>query len=34
MALTAYRDIRALEEAGIPIVGNPGVGYSLVTGKR
>lgn len=31
---TVYRDIRALEEAGIPIVGNPGVGYSLIEGFK
>lgn len=31
---TVYRDIRALEEAGIPLVGEAGVGYSLVEGYR
>lgn len=31
---TVYRDIRALEEAGIPIIGNPGIGYSLVQGFK
>jgi predicted DNA-binding transcriptional regulator YafY len=31
---TVYRDIRALEEAGIPVIGNPGVGYSLVSGFK
>lgn len=31
---TIYRDIRALEEAGIPIVGNPDIGYSLVDGYK
>jgi len=31
---TIYRDIRALEEAGIPIIGNPGIGYSLVSGFK
>jgi predicted DNA-binding transcriptional regulator YafY len=31
---TVYRDIRALAEAGIPIIGNPGVGYSLVSGFK
>ncbi|GHV54026.1 transcriptional regulator [Bacteroidia bacterium] len=31
---TVYRDIRALEEAGIPIIGNPGAGYSLVHGFK
>lgn len=31
---TIYRDIDTLEEAGIPICGNPGLGYSLVEGYR
>lgn len=31
---TVYRDMRALNEAGIPIIGNPGVGYSLVPGFK
>lgn len=31
---TVYRDIRALEESGIPIIGNPGIGYSLVDGFK
>jgi predicted DNA-binding transcriptional regulator YafY len=29
---TIYRDIQALSEAGVPIVGAPGQGYSLVEG--
>jgi predicted DNA-binding transcriptional regulator YafY len=29
---TIYRDIQALSESGVPIVGAPGVGYSLVDG--
>jgi predicted DNA-binding transcriptional regulator YafY len=29
---TVYRDIAALGEAGVPIAGEPGVGYSLVPG--
>jgi predicted DNA-binding transcriptional regulator YafY len=29
---TVYRDLVALGEAGVPIVGEPGVGYSLVKG--
>ncbi len=31
---TVYRDLRILEEAGIPIVSNPGVGYSLAAGYK
>jgi predicted DNA-binding transcriptional regulator YafY len=31
---TVYRDMRALEEAGIPIIGEAGQGYSLVEGYR
>ena len=31
---TVYRDIRALEEAGVPIIGEAGAGYSLVEGYR
>jgi len=31
---TVYRDIRSLEEAGIPLIGEPGVGYSLLEGYR
>lgn len=31
---TIYRDIRTLEEAGIPLYGEAGVGYSLVDGYR
>lgn len=31
---TVYRDMRALEEAGIPIIGEAGRGYSLVEGYR
>ena len=29
---TVYRDIAALAEAGVPIVGEAGVGYSIVKG--
>ncbi|MBL7837253.1 MAG: YafY family transcriptional regulator [Bacteroidetes bacterium] len=29
---TVYRDIRTLEEAGVPITGEPGVGYSIMQG--
>lgn len=31
---TIYRDMNTLSEAGVPICGNPGVGYSLVEGYR
>ncbi len=31
---TVYRDIRALEEAGVPVIGEAGFGYSLVEGYR
>ncbi|EOZ98397.1 transcriptional regulator, putative [Indibacter alkaliphilus LW1] len=31
---TVYRDIRALEEGGIPVIGEAGMGYSLVDGYR
>ncbi|GGG99637.1 helix-turn-helix transcriptional regulator [Mucilaginibacter phyllosphaerae] len=31
---TIYRDVRSLEEAGVPIIGEAGVGYSLVEGYR
>lgn len=31
---TVYRDIKTLEEAGIPIVGESGIGYSLMEGFR
>jgi len=31
---TVYRDVRALEEAGIPLIGEAGVGYSIVEGYR
>ncbi|TDB66771.1 helix-turn-helix transcriptional regulator [Arundinibacter roseus] len=31
---TVYRDIRTLELAGVPLLGEAGVGYSLVTGYR
>ena len=29
---TIYRDIQALSEAGVPIIGSPGLGYSLMEG--
>lgn len=31
---TVYRDIRALEETGVPLIGEAGQGYSLVEGYR
>lgn len=31
---TVYRDIRSLEEAGIPLMGEAGIGYSLLEGYR
>ena len=31
---TVYRDIRSLEEAGVPLYGEAGMGYSLVEGYR
>ncbi|OKS88441.1 helix-turn-helix transcriptional regulator [Mucilaginibacter polytrichastri] len=31
---TVYRDVKTLEEAGIPIIGEAGIGYSLVDGYR
>ena len=31
---TVYRDIRALEEAGIPLSGETGIGYSIMEGYR
>jgi predicted DNA-binding transcriptional regulator YafY len=31
---TVYRDIRALEETVVPIIGEAGIGYSLVDGYR
>lgn len=31
---TVYRDIKTLEEAGIPLIGEAGIGYSLMEGYR
>ncbi|HKI47047.1 MAG TPA: HTH domain-containing protein [Balneolales bacterium] len=31
---TVYRDIRALEEAGVPLFSEAGVGYSIMEGYR
>src|SRR6202000_578170 len=31
---TVYRDVKTLEHAGIPIIGEAGVGYSIMDGYR
>ena len=31
---TVYRDISTLNEAGIPLIGEPGIGYSIMDGYR
>src|SRR6218665_238143 len=31
---TIYRDIRTLEESGVPVVGEAGQGYSIMEGYR
>lgn len=31
---TVYRDIKALEEAGVPVIGEIGIGYSLMDGYQ
>jgi len=31
---TVYRDIKTLEEAGVPIIGETGIGYSIMDGFR
>lgn len=31
---TIYRDIQSLEKAGVPIIGEPGLGYSIMNGYR
>jgi len=31
---TVYRDVKTLEEAGIPLIGEAGVGYSIMDGYR
>ncbi|HWZ23171.1 MAG TPA: YafY family protein [Cytophagaceae bacterium] len=31
---TVYRDIRTLEEAGVPLIGEAGIGYSIMEGYR
>ena len=31
---TVYRDVKTLEEAGVPVIGEAGVGYSIMDGYR
>jgi predicted DNA-binding transcriptional regulator YafY len=31
---TVYRDVKALDEAGVPVIGEAGVGYSIMEGYR
>jgi predicted DNA-binding transcriptional regulator YafY len=31
---TVYRDIKALDESGVPVIGEAGIGYSLMEGYR
>ena len=31
---TVYRDVKALEEAGVPVIGEAGSGYQLMEGYR
>ncbi len=31
---TVYRDVQTLKTAGVPIIGDPGVGYSIMAGYR
>ena len=31
---TVYRDVKALEESGVPIIGESGIGYSVMEGYR
>src|SRR6185436_13077933 len=31
---TVYRDVRALEEAGVPVIGEAGTGYKLMEGYK
>ncbi|MGL4599624.1 MAG: helix-turn-helix transcriptional regulator, partial [Bacteroidia bacterium] len=31
---TVYRDIKVLEESGVPIISEAGIGYSLMDGYR
>ena len=31
---TVYRDVHALQEAGVPVIGEAGTGYSLMEGYK
>src|SRR5688572_29301370 len=31
---TVYRDVKALEESGVPVIGEAGIGYSVMEGYR
>src|SRR5664279_5689637 len=31
---TVYRDVKTLDEAGLPVIGEAGVGYSIMEGYR
>src|SRR6476660_10142584 len=31
---TVYRDIKTLEESGVPVIGEAGIGYSIMDGYR
>ena len=31
---TVYRDVHALEEAGVPVIGEAGIGYRLMEGYK
>ncbi|MEI9958322.1 MAG: YafY family protein [Ferruginibacter sp.] len=31
---TVYRDVKALDEAGVPVIGEAGIGYSIMEGYR
>ena len=31
---TVYRDVHALQEAGVPVIGEAGIGYSLMEGYK
>ena len=31
---TVYRDVKALEESGVPVIGEAGSGYSIMEGYR